>query len=136
MKGEYHERELSEIKKRYLDTFFRKITHDEKDFEHEHIYRLSNEIRSMVKLAGEDLIIRFKSKRTMSDAYNLVLCRNVLIYMNRDLQKEIFQNLSKVIYKNGYLILGETETIPEALKNDFIQISPWVKIFKKKMASE
>ncbi|MEW6109652.1 MAG: protein-glutamate O-methyltransferase CheR [Nitrospirota bacterium] len=130
--GEYHENELSEVKKKYLDAFFQKIPGPHNPLhEQEHIYRINNEIKSLVTLSCEDMIGRLRSRKLRLEAYNLLLCRNVLIYMNRELQEEILKNLSEIIYENGYLVLGETETIPEIYRNSFNQIFPGVKIYKK-----
>ena len=137
LKGEYHENELLEVKKKYLDAFFQKISELREPLHgHEHIFRIRNEIKSMVEFTCDDLIGALKSKKAFPGAYNLILCRNVLIYMNRSLQEEVLRSLSERIYENGYLVLGETETIPEAVKNKFSQAFPGVKIYKKIAASQ
>lgn len=137
LKGEYHENDLLEVKKRYLDDFFQKISEPgETPHGHVHMFRISNEIKSMVKFACDDLIGALKTKKAFPDAYNLILCRNVLIYMNRSLQEEVLRSFSEKIYGNGYLVIGESETIPEAIKDKFSQIFPGVKIYKKLPASQ
>lgn len=44
--------------------------------------------------------------------FQLILCRNVLIYFNLHLQTSTFQLFQDSLDRNGFLILGESETIP------------------------
>ena len=41
----------------------------------------------------------------------MIFIRNVLIYMTREAQEEIFRRLYESLEDHGYLILGKTETI-------------------------
>jgi chemotaxis methyl-accepting protein methylase len=135
VKGEYQENELSEVKKKYMDAFFNKIPKSQKNYAQADTYRISDEIKSMVQFECSDLTGLLKLQETLPDAYNLILCRNVLIYMNLDLQKEIFNSLNNILYENGYLVLGETETMQKTLINSFDQPCPCGKIYKKRMIS-
>ncbi len=42
---------------------------------------------------------------------NVILCRNVLIYFNRQLQNRVFKLFSESLAENGFLCLGKKETI-------------------------
>ncbi len=44
--------------------------------------------------------------------FDLVFCRNVLIYYDIDTQMQILKNLLKSMAPGGYLVLGESESIP------------------------
>ncbi|WP_240928082.1 CheR family methyltransferase [Thalassoroseus pseudoceratinae] len=50
--------------------------------------------------------------------FDLILCRNVLIYFDESLKREIFQKLTKSLRDNGPLILGAAETVI-GLSKDF-----------------
>ena len=133
LKGEYREGELAEVKKKHIDAFFRKVSKsDEALAMHEDVYRISREIKAMVKFESSDLIADLKTGRKKLGACNLILCRNVLLYMNRSLQAEVFKDLSDKLYESGYLVIGATETLPESFRDKFEQVFPGVKIFKKK----
>lgn len=43
--------------------------------------------------------------------FDLILCRNVLIYFNRDLQNQVLQLLSDSLRPGGFLILGDKESL-------------------------
>jgi chemotaxis protein methyltransferase CheR len=53
----------------------------------------------------------------MSDTYNLpelfdvVFCRNVLIYFSRETQEEVINKLCTKIKSGGYLFIGHSESI-------------------------
>ncbi len=63
--------------------------------------------------------------------FQLVFCRNVLIYFEDNLQKRVFKLVHNSLIPNGFLVLGKSET---ANKSDgFIQLdeSSKYKIFKR-----
>ncbi len=64
--------------------------------------------------------------------FDVVFCRNVLIYFSSDLQKQIITNIHRVLNPGGYLFLGGSET-PKGL-NDLFEIryyTPGVVYVKK-----
>jgi len=44
--------------------------------------------------------------------FQFICCRNVLIYFDKSLQRNVFDNIDTSLSKGGYLILGESETLP------------------------
>jgi len=43
--------------------------------------------------------------------FDIILCRNVIIYFNYNLQNRVFDVFHQSLYDNGYLVLGMHETI-------------------------
>ena len=64
--------------------------------------------------------------------FDLILCRNVLIYFSRTLQDKVFNNFTNDLNKKGYLVLGETETLPDDFKSDFVCVDSLSKIYQKR----
>ena len=65
---------------------------------------------------------------------NLILCRNVLIYFNKDLQNKVIQLFYNSLSASGYLCLGTKETLQFTLfENSFTDVDSKQKIFKKKI---
>jgi len=63
--------------------------------------------------------------------YDLILCRNVLIYYQRDLKQQILRRLISCLTPNGYLVLGGSEDVPQDLNNQLIPLDKRLKIYRK-----
>ncbi|MDH3719046.1 MAG: PAS domain S-box protein, partial [Planctomycetota bacterium] len=72
----------------------------------EHTYRINKEIRDAVVFAEQNLI----SDPPFSKL-DIVSCRNLLIYLESDVQKRILSLFHFALNENGYLLLGNSETI-------------------------
>jgi len=96
-------------------------------------YLVVDSIKQMVSFSMHDLT----SKTSMSPPagivanYDLILCRNLLIYFSEPLQKRAFSNLFNSLNPSCYLILGKSESIPEFLKPFLVKQNPQHKIYKK-----
>ncbi len=59
--------------------------------------------------------VNFSKKDIMSDTYpsgvDLILCRNVLIYIDREAQNEVISKFINSLRPGGFLVLGRTETL-------------------------
>ena len=44
-------------------------------------------------------------------AYDLILCRNVVIYFDRPLQEQVFVTFARLLRPGGVLVLGKVETL-------------------------
>jgi len=62
--------------------------------------------------------------------FDLVFCRNMLIYFNKDLQTKIIKNIFKKVKVGGYLFLGHSET-PWGIEEKIEKIAGYHNIFKK-----
>ncbi len=69
-------------------------------------YRVSKLIRDMCVFARQDLI-----KDPPFSRLDLVMCRNVLIYMDTVLQKKLIALFHYALNPHGYLVLGQAETV-------------------------
>jgi len=69
-------------------------------------WEISADIRNMVRWQ------KFNLKDSMAGmpAFDVVFCRNVLIYFDLQTKQSILANLRKVLRPGGYLILGASET--------------------------
>ena len=63
---------------------------------------------------------------------HLILCRNVLIYFNKDLQNKVLTLFNESLIHGGFLALGSKETLSfSSIENDFKPIDKKNKIFRK-----
>ncbi|MBN1991841.1 MAG: protein-glutamate O-methyltransferase CheR [Anaerolineae bacterium] len=64
---------------------------------------------------------------------HLILCRNVLIYFDRDLQNRVLSLFRDSLLYNGFLCLGSKETLHfSKVKKDFIEFAAKEKIYQCK----
>ena len=101
--------------------------------EEEKKFRLDSRIKEMVQFSYFNLLNE-KQKLPPECIYgdfDVVLCRNVLIYMNEKEQQVVFEKLYRSLKPNGYLVLGEAELPIVEFKHKFRRLGRHCKIFKK-----
>lgn len=115
-KGIYSEEALSDMSPKIIKEYFTK-RHDK--------YHINEKIRKNVFFAHHDMI---------SDApfskIDLIVCRNVLIYINADYQKVILSTFYKMLNEKGCLFLGSSESV-NAVGQVFIAIDRKWKLYQK-----
>ena len=68
-------------------------------------YRVTQEVRDYILFANHDLL-----KDPPFSRVDLISCRNLLIYLDRDLQEQVCNTFHYAMNPNGYLLLGTAET--------------------------
>jgi chemotaxis protein methyltransferase CheR len=64
--------------------------------------------------------------------FDLILCRNVMIYFNQTLQNEVLKKFHESLFKYGYLAIGSKESLIWCdYANRFIVVNNEEKIYKK-----
>lgn len=71
----------------------------------DHLYRIRKEIRERVLFAQHSLLTDPPFSQI-----DLVVCRNLLIYLDREVQREILQMFHFALRPGGYLFLGSSES--------------------------
>lgn len=80
-------------------------------------YLLSDEIRNMVSFEVGNLV-RPASGLWRREAYDLVFCRNVLMYFSPDAARKVIAEIARSLAPGGFLFLGHAETL-RGLSHDF-----------------
>jgi len=70
-------------------------------------WQLSPDIRAMVQFRPFNLLNDFAPLGT----FDVVFCRNVLIYFDQDAKVAVLDRLARQIERDGYLVLGAAETV-------------------------
>jgi chemotaxis protein methyltransferase CheR len=84
-------------------------------------------------LANVNFQSRFLDDENIPGKYDLILCRNVLLYFNASLQDKVLKNFSNSMFPSGFLAIGVKESITNSRSfSDFVEISHEEKIYKKK----
>lgn len=64
--------------------------------------------------------------------FDLILCRNVMIYFNQTLQNQVLKKLHESLFKYGYLTIGSKESLIWCeIANKFIIVNNEEKLYKK-----
>jgi chemotaxis protein methyltransferase CheR len=71
------------------------------------LWQLNADIRGMVQHRQLNLLQDFSHL----GAFDVIFCRNVLIYFDQDTKSNIFGRLARVLEPDGYLLLGAAETV-------------------------
>ena len=95
--GEYTQNEMKGVNNSDLSKYF--SVKDDK-------YYIDSKIKSMVTFKKHDLILD-----NYDSGFDLIVCRNVVIYFNNDIKQEIYKKFSNSLKKGGLLFVGATESI-------------------------
>nr|WKN35544.1 CheR family methyltransferase [Tunicatimonas sp. TK19036] len=69
---------------------------------------------------------------TVFNKFDLILCRNVMIYFNQNLQNRVLKKLHESLFKYSYLAVGSKESLIWCeIANKFIIVNNEEKIYKK-----
>lgn len=95
--GIYGEKSVAGVPKEYLEKYFTK---------NGNFYSISDQIKKCV---------HFKKHNLLSDEfykdYDLIVCRNVLIYFTEEAKGKVFRKYFDSLAKGGFLFIGSTEQI-------------------------
>lgn len=67
------------------------------------------EIRALVQVMRHDLTRERPPAGT--GGFDLIVCRNVVIYFDRETQERLFQTFAQALHPGGLLLLGKVETL-------------------------
>jgi chemotaxis protein methyltransferase CheR len=87
--------------------------------------RLAQEIRDMVSFRQCDLF-----EIDSLPECDLILCRNVLIYLERGHQERILNKFAEALPRGGILVLGKSETLVGESRRRFQPICPIERIYR------
>lgn len=92
-------------------------------------YRVSAAVRDRVVFANHNLLSDPPFSRI-----DLISCRNLLIYLNREVQEQIFDRLHFALRPGGFLLLGSAET-PDETRAQFSALSAQQHIYRASAAA-
>lgn len=82
--------------------------------------RISESIRQRIRFAEHDLVgAQLAPREAIVASFDLVLCRNVLLYFEDSLRLSAAERLAAVLEADGALVLGTSEALPPKIAADF-----------------
>jgi chemotaxis methyl-accepting protein methylase len=90
-------------------------------------FRVAPEIRSRVAISRLDL----GSAAPPRANYDLILCRNVVIYFDRAVQERLFLTFASRLAPGGVLVLGKVETLLGPARNQLQLVDARERIYRR-----
>ena len=120
--GIYKKKDIANVKSKLVDKYF------ESDFD---TYTVSPVLREIVQFGEFNLLSKTEPHPStkLKSGFDIVICRNVLIYFNNEYQNKIFQKLCNSMNSKGFLMLGEAEIPAERYKSEFAKFNSCCKIY-------
>ncbi len=96
-------------------------------------YRVKKGIRDMVCFSCHDLLSQKEHVPGISvfGAFDMILCRNVLIYLDKKYQEIVLERLDRALRPGGFLVLGEAESMGFSRRTRYRQVCDFCSIFQK-----
>lgn len=115
LEGSYKFGPEDNITNYYINKYFAKNGSD---------WVISNEIKNLVTFRLFNLVEPFPFR----NPFDIIFCRNVMIYFDKDVQEKLVNNFYSAISKKGFLFIGHSESLIQ-LKHPFTYFEPT--IYKK-----
>ncbi len=97
--GEYALKDIEQLPKDYLTSFVRN--------EKSGMGMIKPDLKELIKFNRLNLL----GPWPMKTQFDVIFCRNVVIYFNKETQKELFDRLADSLIDGGYLFIGHSETL-------------------------
>ncbi len=116
-RGVYQARQLGPLSQLQIEQFFNKTDEG---------YTVKDNVKSLIKFEQFDLM----GKPRHYD-YDLILCRNVMIYFSKEGQQHIHMNFFSALKSGGYMITGKSEILSGEPANVFTALDYIVRVYQK-----
>jgi chemotaxis protein methyltransferase CheR len=84
-------------------------------------------VQRMVEFKRQDLL-----REDPLGSFELVLCRNLLIYIDGDHTRDVFESLSSAVRDGGYLTIGKSETLPRGFRDGFEPVERGAHVYRSR----
>ena len=91
-------------------------------------FTVSPAVRETVRFRRLDLLDQWPPQ---PGGYQLITCRNVLIYFDRDTQERLLGRFHSALAPNGFLVLGKVETLLGPVRSQFAAVDARERIFRR-----
>jgi len=89
--------------------------------------RIVEKIRSRMHYTRHDLL----SYQSIGDNYSMIVCKNVLLHFREEERIKVIKMYHKTLTDKGYLVMEQTQKLPEELNGLFERITGNAQILRK-----
>ncbi|MGA9772571.1 MAG: protein-glutamate O-methyltransferase CheR [Blastocatellia bacterium] len=75
------------------------------------LWRVNAALRSTVRFEQSNLVGLTEKTLAADDGFDVIFCRNVLMYFDNDAVKKALKTISSLLKNGGYLLLGHAESL-------------------------
>lgn len=122
-KGVYPEGALEQVPQKYLEKYFQSLSEGR-------YYQVSHRVRNTVSFAAHNV-----ATDPPFGSMHLICCRNMLIYLNKDVQEKVLSSFYFALHDSAFLFLGSSETT-SSKSSLFLPIDKKWRFYKKAAARE
>ncbi|MFC4356854.1 CheR family methyltransferase [Halobium salinum] len=94
-------------------------------------FRVRDGIKRPISFERHDLI-RDEAK----SGFHLVFCRNLLIYIDTEYKRPVYDTVTGALEPGGYFVVGMTESLPRDLRGGFETVDKRRRIYRRREAGE
>ena len=119
VKGEYNKKQLKGLEDSLIDKYFSNngASYQVKDF-----------VRQLIRFEKHDLM-----KPSLHKGFDLILCRNVLIFFSRESQQQIHMHFYNALREGGYLVIGKSEILSGEPSKKFLCADVNCRVYQKSL---
>lgn len=119
-KGIYRNANLVNVNNQRKRNYFDKISEDQ--------YQIKHEIKNKIEYENIDLM------KTYGKVFDIIFCRNVLIYYDKNSQEGIYRKFSESLRDGGVLVLGQDESMIGTRGKEYFELlHPKERIYRKNL---
>lgn len=126
IEGCYTAQEIGALPKSMLMKYFDKKNRATKNG-NEAFYEIKPFIKSMITFRSFNLV--YGNYEKVPPKFDMIFCRNVMIYFDKETKDGVVKNLSSKILKDGYFFIGHSESLV-AMKDGILKLAK-PSIYKK-----
>ena len=111
-RGVYTKDEIKAMKPDRLNKYFKPVEGEK--------YAVNQEIKNCIEFKRHNLL-----KDPFENGFDLILCRNVVIYFTEEAKDQLYANFFKALKPGGILFVGATEAILNFRKLGYTSFQPF-----------
>ena len=121
VKGEYNRKQLKGLEASLIDKYFSN---------NGEAYLVKDFVKQLVHFEKHDLM-----KPSLRNGFDLILCRNVMIFFSRESQQQIHMHFYNALRDGGYLVIGKSEILSGEPNKKFLCTDVNCRVYQKSPAS-
>ena len=115
--GKYHKKQLNNLSQIMIDKYFTKEGET---------YKVKSFIKPLITFEQFDL-----NNPSPRKDFDLVLCRNVMIYFSKEGQQHVHMNFYRALKQEGYFVTGKAEMLSGEPAEKFVSVDVKCRVYQK-----